>query len=105
MKVRARMEADNSAADIKVLVNHPMETGQRKDASGELIPRHFIQTIKATHNDKVVIDAQWSQAISKNPFFGFKIKGAKPGDAVTVSWVDNKGETSSIDATIEPASS
>ena len=103
MKIRARMDADKSAADIKVLVNHPMETGQRKDANGELIPRHFIQHIKATHNGNVVVDAQWSQAISKNPFFGFKIKGAKPGDAVAVSWVDNKGDASSIDAKIEPA--
>jgi sulfur-oxidizing protein SoxZ len=82
-------------------MNHPMETGQRKDAkTGQLIPAHFIQTVTAQVNGKTVLDAQWSQAISKNPFLGFKVKGAKAGDKVTVSWSDNKGEKNSADATV-----
>jgi sulfur-oxidizing protein SoxZ len=99
MKIRATMAGDT--ADIKVLMNHPMETGQRKDAkTGQLIPAHFIQTVTAQVNGKTVLDAQWSQAISKNPFLGFKVKGAKAGDKVTVSWSDNKGEKNSADATV-----
>lgn len=99
MRIRARMEGD--AADIKVLMNHPMETGQRKDAkTGQLVPAHFIQTVTATVNGKTVLDAQWSQAVSKNPFLGFKVKGTKAGDKVTVSWTDNKGESNTADATI-----
>lgn len=99
MKIRATMAGDS--ADIKVLMNHPMETGQRKDAkTGQLIPAHFIQTVTAQLNGKTVLDAQWSQAISKNPFLGFKVKGAKAGDKVTVSWADNKGEKNSADATV-----
>lgn len=99
MKIRATMSGD--AADIKVLMNHPMETGQRKDAkTGQLIPAHFIQNVTAQLNGKTVLEAQWSQAISKNPFLGFKVKGAKAGDKVTVSWADNKGEKNSADATV-----
>ena len=99
MKIRAQMEGD--AANIKVLMNHPMETGQRKDAkTGQLIPAHFIQSVTAELNGKPVLDAQWSQAISKNPFLGFKVKGAKAGDKVTVSWADNKGDKNSADATV-----
>ena len=99
MKIRATMAGD--VADVKVLMNHPMETGQRKDAkTGQLIPAHFIQTVSAQVNGKSVLEAQWSQAVSKNPFLGFKVKGAKAGDKVTVSWADNKGDKNSADATV-----
>jgi sulfur-oxidizing protein SoxZ len=99
MKIRATMEGD--AANIKVLMNHVMETGQRKDAkTGQLIPAHFIQTVSAQVNGKAVLEAQWSQSVSKNPFLGFKVKGAKAGDKVTVSWADNKGEKNSAEAVV-----
>ncbi|MFZ5555401.1 MAG: thiosulfate oxidation carrier complex protein SoxZ [Pseudomonadota bacterium] len=99
MKIRAQMQGD--VADVKVLMNHPMETGQRKDSkTGQLIPAHFIQNVAAKLNGKPVLDAQWSQAVSKNPFLGFKIKGAKTGDKVEVSWVDNKGDTNKIETSI-----
>lgn len=100
MKIRATMEGD--VADIKVLMNHIMETGLRKDSkTGKLIPAHFIQEVIATLNGKTVLDSQWSQAISKNPFLGFKVKGAKVGDKVTVSWTDNMGDKNSIDTAIK----
>lgn len=99
MKIRAQMAGD--VADVKVLMNHPMETGQRKDAkTGQLIPAHFIQSVSATVNGKPVLEAQWSVAISKNPFLGFKVKGAKAGDKVTVNWTDNKGDKNSAEATV-----
>jgi sulfur-oxidizing protein SoxZ len=99
MKIRATLQGD--VADVKVLVNHPMETGQRKDPnSGEPIPIHFIQFITATLNGKLVLEGQWSQAISKNPFLGFKLKGAKAGDKIVVSWSDNRGDKSSIETTV-----
>jgi sulfur-oxidizing protein SoxZ len=98
MRIRAKMEAD--AADVKVLMSHPMETGQRKNEKGELVPVHFIQSVIATHNGKTVLDAQWSQAVARNPFLGFRVKGAKPGDKITVNWVDTKGDKGSIDTTV-----
>lgn len=99
MKIRATVEGDS--ANIKVLMNHPMETGQRKDAkTGQTVPAHFIQQVSAAVNGKNVLNAQWGVAISKNPFLGFKVKGAKAGDKVTVNWVDNKGEKSTAEATV-----
>lgn len=103
MKIRAQMEGDS--ANVKVLMNHPMETGQRKDAkTGQLVPAHFIQSVTATLNGKTVLDAQWGAAISKNPFLGFKVKGAKVGDKVVVNWTDNKGDKNSAEATVAAAS-
>jgi sulfur-oxidizing protein SoxZ len=99
MKIRATMAGDT--ADIKVLMNHPMETGQRKDPkTGQLIPAHFISEVTATLNGKTVMEAEWSGAISKNPYLGIKVKGAKAGDKVTVTWKDNTGESNTADATV-----
>ncbi len=90
MKMRAKMQGD--VAEVKVLIKHVMETGLRKDkATGKLIPAHFINQVNATLNGKTVLDMQWGVAISQNPFFGFKIKGAKTGDKVAISAVDNLG--------------
>lgn len=90
MKIRATVKGD--VADVRILMMHPMETGQRKDERGNLVPAHFIQNVVVTHNGKVVFNADWSQAVSRNPFLGLRVKGAKPGDNITVTWVDNKGE-------------
>ena len=99
MKIRAQVSGD--VADVKVLMNHPMETGQRKDAkTGQNVPAHFINSVIATLNGKTVLDSQWSQTISKNPFLGFRIKGAKKGDKLVVSWADNKGDKDSVQATV-----
>ena len=99
MKIRALLEGD--ICSVKVLMNHPMETGQRRDPkTGQLVPAHYIQNVTASLNGRLVMDAQWSQAISKNPFFGFKVKGARSGDRITVAWVDNLGDKSSTDAVV-----
>jgi sulfur-oxidizing protein SoxZ len=98
MRIRAKME--NDVADVKVLMSHPMETGQRRNEKGDLVPVHFIQSVVAIHNGRIVLDAQWSQAVSRNPFLGFRVKGAKAGDKITVSWVDTKGDKGSIDTTV-----
>lgn len=90
MKIRATLQGD--VADVRVLMAHPMETGQRKDASGNVVPVHFIQTITAQLNGKTVFAADVSQAISRNPVFAFKVKGAKAGDKLVITWTDNKGE-------------
>ena len=99
MRIRATMAGD--VADVKVLMNHPMETGTRKDAkTGQLVPAHFIQEVTATINGVTVLDAEIGAAVSKNPYLGFKVKGAKAGAKVVVSWMDNKGEKNSAEATI-----
>lgn len=99
MKIRATMAGD--VADVKVLMNHPMETGQRKDAkTGKLVPALFIQEVIATLNGTPVMTANMGGAVSKNPYLGFKVKGAKAGDKISVSWVDNSGDKNSAEATI-----
>jgi sulfur-oxidizing protein SoxZ len=98
MKIRAK--AERGVVDVKVLMSHEMETGQRKDASGKLVSAHFIQTVTATHNGRAVLSAQWGPAISKNPFLSFRFKGGASGDKIQVTWTDNKGDKRVDEATI-----
>lgn len=98
MKIRASLQGET--VEVKVLMSHEMETGQRKDASGALVPAHFINTVNAECNGKTVLTAQWGPAVSKNPYLAFKFKGAAKGDKVKVTWVDNKGDTRSDEGTI-----
>jgi sulfur-oxidizing protein SoxZ len=98
--MRIRAQASGDKATIRVLMSHEMESGQRKDGNGKLIPAWHIQDVTATLNGKVVMTAEWGPAVSKNPFLQFTIKGAKAGDKVGVTWKDNKGDTRSDEATV-----
>jgi len=98
MKIRASVVGDST--EVKVLMSHEMETGQRKDAAGKTIPAWFIQTVTVTHNGKAVLNAQWGPAVAKNPFLSFKFKGGAKGDKVQIAWVDSKGEKRTDEAVI-----
>jgi sulfur-oxidizing protein SoxZ len=90
MKIRAQMKGD--VCEVRVLMSHPMETGQRKDGDGKVIPAHHIQTLTVALNGKTVVSGQIGGSVSRNPVFGFKLKGAKAGDKVAVTWTDNKND-------------
>lgn len=91
MRIRAQLAGDK--ASVRVLMSHAMETGQRKEASsGKTIPAWFIQELSATHNGNTVLTAQWGTAVAKNPYLQFVVKGAKAGDRIAITWVDNRGE-------------
>ena len=98
--MRIRAKASGNVANVRVLMSHEMESGQRKDASGNLVPAHFIQDVSASLNGKVVMTAEWGPSVSKNPFLEFNLKGAKAGDKVAVTWKDNKGESRTDETTV-----
>lgn len=90
--IKLRTQIQGEITEIRVLLSHPMETGQRKDDKGNTLPVHFIQTFAILHNGKPLIDGQLNTSISKNPLFTFRAKGIRSGDKLTVTWLDNKGE-------------
>lgn len=98
MRIRATAQPDG--VEVRVLMSHEMETGQRRDGSGNLVPAHFIQTVTVTHAGKTVLSAEWGPAVAKNPYMQFKFQGGKKGDEIAVTWVDNKGETRTDKTTI-----
>jgi sulfur-oxidizing protein SoxZ len=98
MKMRASLGA--GFTEVRVLMTHPMETGLRKDSEGKLVPMHFIQNLVVKVNGKTMVDAQISQAVSRNPVFSFRFKGGAKGDKIEVSWLDNRGESNAIEGAV-----
>ena len=92
MKMRATL--GNGFTDVRVLMTHPMTTAQSNQ------PLHFIQNVTVKQNGKTVIEAEISQAVSRNPVFSFRLKGGAKGDKIEVSWVDNKGESNTIETAV-----
>jgi sulfur-oxidizing protein SoxZ len=98
MKIRASSNA--GVTEVKVLMAHPMESGQRKDSEGKLVPAHHITDVTVQHAGKTVLECQWGQAVSQNPYLVFRFKGGAKGDKITVSWKDNKGDSRTDEAAI-----
>ena len=100
IRVKARLSGD--VADIQSLMMHPMETGTRKDPeTGAVVPVHHITQLTFTNNGETVMVANFSTAVSKNPYFSFSFSGAKAGDTLKVSWVDNKGATDELETQLQ----
>ncbi len=96
IKVRARLSGD--VAEVKSLILHPMETGARKDPdTGELVPRHHITQLIFANNGETVMIANFSTAVSRNPYVHFSFRGAKPGDTLRIGWVDNLGGSDQLE--------
>jgi len=102
IKIRAAWQGD--VTEIRILMQHAMETGLRKDpASGQAIPAHFIQTFTISANGKALVEGQLNTSIARNPLFVFRAKGLKPGEKIVVAWNDTKGEQRSDETLITAA--
>lgn len=91
MRIRAVMMGDT--VDVKILMSHVMETGQRKDADGNVVPAHYIVKVTATCNGRNVLAADWGPSVSKNPYLAFRFKGAAKGDKIMIVWTDSAGDS------------
>lgn len=97
---RIRATSIGGETEVKILMSHDMETGQRKEASGALVPAHHITEVTVTHKGRVVLSAQFGTAVSKNPYLQFRFRGGARGDTVGVRWLDNRGERRSDEVAI-----
>jgi sulfur-oxidizing protein SoxZ len=97
--MRSRASVTGDTMEVKILMRHDMETGQRKDAAGAVIPALYIKNLVAKHKDRVVLDANFGPSVSKDPFLSFKFKGAAVGDKVSVTWIDTTGDTRTDEGT------
>jgi sulfur-oxidizing protein SoxZ len=97
-KIRAAFR--DGYTEVRVLMSHEMETGRRKDDSGNLVPASYITEVIVRHNDRVVLECQFGTAVSKDPYLIFRFKGGKQGEKISVYWIDNKGDTRIDEAAI-----
>lgn len=95
-KAKARIKAPKSvsageAFEVKTLVSHKMESGQRKDKDGNKVPRMILNKFMAEFNGSVVFSADWHPAISANPYMAFHMIANESG-TLNLTWVDDEGE-------------
>lgn len=76
--------------EIKTLMPHVMESGQRKDKDGKTIPRKIINKFVCTFNGKPVFTADLDPAIAANPYLQFTAKVEESG-TFKFSWTDDDG--------------
>jgi sulfur-oxidizing protein SoxZ len=94
--VKPRIKLDKKDAkkgdiiEVKALVSHIMETGQRKDRDGKVIPRKILNKFTCTVNGKEVFSADFEPAVSANPYIQFKFKAEQSGPVV-LTWTDDDG--------------
>ncbi|HBS98466.1 thiosulfate oxidation carrier complex protein SoxZ [Salipiger marinus] len=105
--VKPRVKVPKSAAAgeavmLKTLISHPMESGQRKDSSGNVIPRSIINRFTCEFNGEMVLDVAMDPAISTNPYFEFEAMVNEAGD-FKFTWYDDDGSVYEDTQSIEIA--
>lgn len=102
--IKPRVKAPKSVAagevfTVKTLINHDMESGQRKGSDGNKIPRQIINKFEATFNGAAVFTAVLEPSISANPYIEFSMKIDAAGD-LAMSWHDDDGSVYESSASI-----
>ncbi len=105
--VKPRVKVPKSAAvgevvTLKTLISHPMESGQRKDDKGVLIPREIINRFTCDYHGVNVIEIEIDPAVSTNPYFEFDVKIDAAGEFV-FTWYDDDGSVYTEKKSIEIA--
>ncbi|MDX1347992.1 MAG: thiosulfate oxidation carrier complex protein SoxZ [Thiomicrorhabdus chilensis] len=101
IKIRMRAKSKGGIAEVKALIKHPMESGVRMNKkTGKPYPAKYIDMVEVMVNGTKAVDAQWSGAVSANPYVAVKVK-ANSGDEVALSVTDNTGEKGSSSITLK----
>ena len=103
IKPRLRVPANakkGELVEVKTLITHPMENGQRKDADGKLIPRLLVNSLQVNYNDKPVMNARLEPAIAANPYLAFFLKVEESG-TLKFKWTDDNKQSWTAESKIE----
>ncbi len=97
-KIRATLK--DGITEVRMLMQHEMENGRRKDEAGNIVPAWYITEIKAQYDGRIVLEGQFGVSVSKNPYLVFRFRGGAPGGKIAISWQDNRGEARTDEAEI-----
>jgi sulfur-oxidizing protein SoxZ len=105
--IKPRLRVPTSAkkgdvVEIKTLITHSMENGQRKDADGKIVPRLIVNALKVTYNDKPVMNVKLEPAIAANPYLSFYVKVEESG-TLRFTWIDDQNQSWNAESKIEVA--
>jgi len=101
--IKVRTSLRDNLTTVRAIIRHPMHTGFEFDqAAKKLIPAHYIEHVTVHHKEKLILQCEWSRAVSRNPYLSFEFSGANAGDVLRISWLDNRGESDTVSVKIEP---
>ena len=86
--------------EVKTLITHPMENGQRKDADGKLVPRLIVSSLQVTYNGKPVVNVKLEPAVAANPFLSFFVRVEESG-MLKFTWTDDLKNSWTAESKIE----
>ncbi|MSO76906.1 MAG: thiosulfate oxidation carrier complex protein SoxZ [Alphaproteobacteria bacterium] len=86
--------------EIRTLIQHPMESGQRVDDNGRPVPRKILRRFVCTYNGVEVIAADWHPAVASNPYLAFFARAGESG-SIEFAWTDDDGTLTRETATIQ----
>lgn len=105
IKPRLRVPAQakkGETIEVKTLITHPMENGQRKDPDGKVVPRLIVNTLDVTYNGKPVMSARLEPAVAANPFMSFFVRVEESG-TLKMTWTDDDKQSWTAEAKVEVA--
>ena len=88
--------------EVRVIVQHPMETGYRRDLNGQSIPTHIVDKLTCSLGGRLVFGAQLGTGIAANPYVQFYAVADASGELV-VEWSDDQGNRGRATAAVNVA--
>jgi sulfur-oxidizing protein SoxZ len=86
--------------EIRLLLQHSMENGFRRDPLGQPVPKNVIHTLVASYAGRDILRAELGSGIAANPYLSFHARATESGE-ISVDWIDDAGERGSLRAFIE----
>jgi sulfur-oxidizing protein SoxZ len=93
---------EGEVIEVRALAQHPMETGYRRSAEGQLLPRDLVRRVEARFDGEPVFAAELHAAIAANPYLAFHLRVPRSG-TLTVTWQGDGGVAHSESARIRVA--
>jgi sulfur-oxidizing protein SoxZ len=97
---RIRAQASGGKTVVRMLMQHEMESGHRRDSAGRAVPAWYIREVNVLRNGESVLRMHCGPAVSRNPFLQFTLRGGQAGDRIRVNWEDSRGATRSDEAAV-----
>ena len=75
---------------VRLLIQHPMDTGYLQDFTGKVVPRNIIRVLTCHLGSQGVFRIEPSSGIAANPFFEFYVRASATAE-FKIEWLDDKG--------------
>lgn len=86
--------------EVRLLIQHPMETGFRFDVLGTAMPKNVVHSLHASYGGRTVFRARLGSGVAANPYFQFWLMPAQSGELL-VQWQDDQGQSGQVSTRVE----